>query len=114
MARKHEIFEELVPQRDEPVMRELTEKILKFRSDLYQGWFASSSGESEHEFRGRLLNTIIPEQIAEYVLVGELMMQSQPQTSLILAYDSPFMCEVHALMKRPALFGRVKHLGYAN
>ncbi|GAB4568079.1 MAG: hypothetical protein Tsb0020_21150 [Haliangiales bacterium] len=111
-AKRAALAADFAARRHQPKVAAVMDKVLRHRNALYRVWFPPNEGEPEEAYRHRMLNDIIPQQLADHAIVGELMMQSGPSENLILAYDSPFMCEVHALAGLPAIFGRLKSMEY--
>ncbi len=73
------------------------------RKDLYTKWHKTYD-ESEEAFLERMKRTIIPNQIAEYIVIGKALTSSP--TSFLLASDSSIMSEAYGLYGgSPALYG---------
>ncbi len=106
VSRKLEIAQKL---REEIVtdqcLKRLVENILRGRKLLYHAWYQPTEVEGEVEWARRISHEVIPNQIAEYIIFGDLHTKVE-QATVLLCYDSAVMSEVHAYNSVPALFGQ--------
>lgn len=106
VTRKLEIAQGLREKSDaDQYLKRLVDNILRGRKLLYRAWYQPTAAESEDEWAKRISHEVIPNQIAEYIIFGEIHTKSEPAT-VLLCYDSAVMSEVHAYNSVPALFGQ--------
>lgn len=87
-------------------LRALAETIVQGRIGLYAKWFPMDpSTEDDAAYISRIVRTKVPENIAEYELLGKILCGSNNDT-LVLAYDSPIMGEVYAMNGMPVISGQ--------
>lgn len=96
-----------------PALKDLMEEIARGRKVLYQEWYPPTEGEGADEYQRRIAEVIVPENIAEYILLGEILCGAGENT-LVLAYDSPKMGETYALRQLAIVSGQgANALNYA-
>lgn len=90
----------------EPEVAAMADFIVQGRMGLYSKWFPMDpSSETEDQYVKRIKSTVVPENIAEYMLLGEILSGTNGG-ALVLAYDSPIMGEVYALGKLAVISGQ--------
>lgn len=96
-----QIAEDLQTRKD---MQELADFIFKNRKALYQSWYPPQSGEDQELYMQRIRKSILPQQMAEYVLFGQ-MGAGSPDT-LMICYDTPLLGEIHVKFGIPVVFAQ--------
>lgn len=93
---------------------QLADEIFNGRRGLYEAWFPVQQGESSTHYSSRMQERVVPENIAEYLLLGEVLRAAgNDGPTLVLAYDSPWMGEVYAQAGLPVVSGQgARSLGY--
>lgn len=81
----------------------LIHRVYTSRQRLYDSWQARHPGESAAEFAVRMQREVVPRHVAEYYIAGSLF--TRDPATLMLAYDSSTMGEVHGLFGRPVMYG---------
>jgi hypothetical protein len=97
-----------------PSWARIAEEIFVGRQGLYEAWFPRGQEEELESYAARVKSRVVPENIAEYLLLGGILTGAgQSGSTLVLAYDSPWMGEVYAQEKMPVISGQgARALGY--
>lgn len=87
---------------------ELVEKTYNARKFFYPSWYPQNIGESDSEYKDRMMTEVIPNQLSEYVIFQRAYSEGNP-VSIMIGADNQFMSNtIAAIAGYPVITGQSK------